>query len=396
MSSIRINGRPMSGHVFLVDRQRGPQWYVKYRLPDGRQVQKRLGPAWTGRGRPRAGYLTRRSAQERLDEILAQARAGTLPGMVQTGATFAMAAEEWLRFIEVDRQRKRSTVRGYRSILRAHLLPTFGDRPVEAIDAREIERWRSGLAADRRLANASINQLLIALHGIFERARRVWGLRENPLRDVDRQPLRPRVDIDVYSIEEVMALVRAAADQQDAAIYLTAAFTGLRMGELVGLRWRDVDFIDSALRVRQTYLLGSVDTPKSGKARVVPMVDDVAHALDELSRRDLFTSADDVVFIGKAGGYLDDSALRRRYKTAQVKAGLRPLRFHDLRHTFGTHAIRAVDPRELQEWMGHADFSTTEIYLSYRPSTDAAQRLGRVLGQRAVVPERPSPLDSLP
>jgi hypothetical protein len=69
----------------------------------------------------------------------------------------------------------------------------------------------------------------------------------------------PRVDIDVYSIEEVMALVRAAADGQDAAIFLTAAFTGLRMGELMGLRWRDVDFIDSAVRVRQTYLHGAHD-----------------------------------------------------------------------------------------------------------------------------------------
>jgi integrase len=113
------------------------------------------------------------------------------------------------------------------------------------------------------------------------------------------------------------------------------------------------------------------------------MVEDVARSLDQLSRRARFTSPDDVVFIGKAGGYLDDSALRRRYKAAQSKAGLRPLRFHDLRHTFGTHAIRAVDPRELQEWMGHADFSTTEIYLSYRPGTDAAQRLGRVLGENA-------------
>ncbi|HEX4733596.1 MAG TPA: site-specific integrase [Thermoleophilaceae bacterium] len=190
MSSIRVNGRPMSGHVYLVDRQRGPQWYVKYRLPDGRQVKKRLGPAWTGRGRPRAGYLTRRSAQE----MLAQARAGTLPGMVRTGATFAMAAEGWLRFVETDRQRKRSTVRGYRSIVRSRLLPAFGDRPLEQINAREIERWRSDLAAERRLANASINRFLIALHGIFERARRVWGLKENPLRDVDRQPARPRVD----------------------------------------------------------------------------------------------------------------------------------------------------------------------------------------------------------
>jgi integrase len=111
------------------------------------------------------------------------------------------------------------------------------------------------------------------------------------------------------------------------------------------------------------------------------MVEDVASALARLSQREQFTTPDDVVFPGINGGYLDDSALRRRYKVAQRKAGLRPLRFHDLRHTFGTHAIRAVDPRELQEWMGHADFSTTEIYLSYRPSTDAAKRLGRVLGQ---------------
>jgi integrase len=399
MSSIRVNGRPMSGHVFVVDRQRGPQWYVKYRLPDGRQVQKRLGPAWTGRGRPRAGYLTRRSAQELLDEILAQARTGTLPGMVRSGATFAMAAEEWLRFIETDRQRKRSTVRDYRSMVRTHLLPAFGDRPLEAIDARDVERWRSDLAAERRLANRSINKLLVTLHGIFERARRVWGLRENPMRDVDRQPTPPRVDIDVYGIEEVMALVRAAGDEQDAAIFLTAAFTGLRMGELVGLRWRDVDFTDSAIRVRQTYLLGAVDTPKSGKARVVPMVDDVASALARLSQREWFTTPDDVVFPGKQGSYLDDSALRRRYKVAQSKAGLRPLRFHDLRHTFGTHAIRAVDPRELQEWMGHADFSTTEIYLSYRPSTDAAERLGRVLGHKAQPHARhrsDDPLDALP
>ena len=74
---------------------------------------------------------------------------------------------------------------------------------------------------------------------------------------------------------------------------------------------------------------------------------------------------------------LDDSALRRRYKRAREAAGLRPLRFHDLRHTFGTHAIRTVDPRELQEWMGHADFATTQIYLSYKPRAEAAERLAR-------------------
>ena len=59
-----------SGHVFRVERRQGPVWYAKYRLPGGQQVKKRIGPAWTGRGRPRAGYLTRRGAEEWLSETL--------------------------------------------------------------------------------------------------------------------------------------------------------------------------------------------------------------------------------------------------------------------------------------------------------------------------------------
>jgi hypothetical protein len=93
--SARLN--PPSGHVFRVERVRGPVWYAKYRLPDGRQVQKRLGPAWTGRGRPAGGYFTKRLAEDGLRSTLEQARRGTLPGAVRTGATFANAAAEFLR-----------------------------------------------------------------------------------------------------------------------------------------------------------------------------------------------------------------------------------------------------------------------------------------------------------
>src|SRR3954466_11318607 len=86
---------PISGHVFRVERTRGPVWYAKYRLPDGRQVQKKIGPAWTGRGRPGAGSFTKRTAQAWLDDVLAQARRGELAGMVATGATVADAAAQW-------------------------------------------------------------------------------------------------------------------------------------------------------------------------------------------------------------------------------------------------------------------------------------------------------------
>ena len=89
------SARPPTGPVFRVARARGPCWYAKYRLPDGSQVQKKLGPAWAERGRPPAGYFTKRLAEDWLRSTLDQARRGVLPGMVRTGATFADAAS-WL------------------------------------------------------------------------------------------------------------------------------------------------------------------------------------------------------------------------------------------------------------------------------------------------------------
>ena len=113
-------------------------------------------------------------------------------------------------------------------------------------------------------------------------------------------------------------------------------------------------------------------TPKSGKVRSVPMAPDVARALASLAAREHWRGDDDLVFVGELGGYLDGSALRRRYNAALKRAGLRPLRFHDLRHTFGTRMIAKVDIRRLQEWMGHADVQTTMKYLHYVPREDDA------------------------
>ena len=126
------------------------------------------------------------------------------------------------------------------------------------------------------------------------------------------------------------------------------------------------------VRVRASYAAGALTTPKSGKVRSVPIAPDVARALARLSGREHWRSDDDLVFAGEAGGYLDGSALRRRYAAALGRAGLRPLRFHDLRHTFGTRMIAKADIRRVQEWMGHADVQTTMRYLHYAPRADDA------------------------
>jgi integrase len=397
--------QPPSGHVYRVERKRGLVWYAKYRLPDGRQIQRKVGPAWTERGRPPSGYYTKRQAEDWLRDLLDQARRGTLPGLVRTGATFADAAAEFLRYAEQDRALKPSTIRGYRSIIDAYLLPAFGPRPLEDISSADIERWRSSLTSvhserlrereqaaaqakastakdaasktppqpPRPLSNNSKNRIVTLLHGVFARACKAYGLPLNPVTGVERHPVRLAGDIDVFSPDEVWALVRKANSEQDGALYLTAAFTGLRRGELLALRWRDVDFAGSTVRVRASYAAGALTSPKSGKVRSVPLAPEVAEALAKLSKRERFTSDDDLVFVGETGSYLDGSALRRRYKQALKAAALRPLRFHDLRHTFGTRMIAKADIRRVQEWMGHADIQTTMRYLHYAPREEDAR-----------------------
>jgi integrase len=235
----------------------------------------------------------------------------------------------------------------------------------------------------RQLSNSSKNRIVVLLHGVFVRACKVYGLPINPVTTVERHPVRQDGDIQVFSPEEVWSLVRAAASDQDGALYLAAAFTGLRRGELLALRWCDVDFAASAVRVRASYAAGGVTSPKSGRVRSVPLAPQVADALATLAQREWFNAEDDLVFPGELGSFLDGSALHRRYVQALKKASLRPLRFHDLRHTFGTRMIAKADIRPVQEWMGHADIQATLHYApARRTRASSLNRSANTVGRR--------------
>jgi integrase len=391
----------VSGHLEILVRKRGPVFYVKWRDANG-QHKKVLGPAWLrqvgsdARGRPvwkaehgprPEGYLSERDARAMLEELKVAARKG-LASRPKTFVSFRQAAEEWLHHGEIERALKPSTVLDYRSALKVHLLPAFGEEPIESIGARQVERWRSeqlelALRSPRQngrvtagLSPRSANKLTSMMHSIFELARRRHDLARNPIADIQR--VRERVDptnFDFYSPEEIESLVRHAGSEQGAAIVKTAAFTGLRRGELMALRWRDVDFARSTVRVNASYAKGSLTAPKSRKGRAVPLVPELAEVLARLATRGEYAEDDDLVFVGTAGGYLDASALRRRYMLAQEAAGLRPLRFHDLRHTFGSLAINRASQVQVQAWMGHADMRTTARYLHHKYRADDAALL---------------------
>jgi integrase len=381
--------RPVSGHTFKVERKRGAQWYAKYRLPDGRQVQKRIGPHWSRKEAPPPGYYTKRTAQAWLDELLVKARRGELGGLVRAQLTFAEACDEWL---EYKRSRvKLSTLTDYREMIKKikpAMAELIGDKArLASVTTETVEAYRDKLVREGR-SDRTVNKYLGALTDLFRWAGRRYGLVENPVSRVERRPTAKRGNIDVYSKEEVLAVARAAANEQDAAIYTVAAFTGLRRGELLALRWRDVDFADAAIHVRHNLAGGQLTTPKGGTERTVPLMHEAAAALARLSGREQFTSEDDYVFCSKLGQPLSGRVVSRDYHQARERAGLRHLRFHDLRHTFGTHAIRVADSREVMEWMGHQDLATTQRYLQFKPRHDAARRLSEAFAETAPVPVR--------
>jgi integrase len=181
---------------------------------------------------------------------------------------------------------------------------------------------------------------------------------------------------------------RRAEDQQEAELVRLAAYAGLRQGELLALRWRDVDFAGSAITVARAISAGVETSTKSGRVRRVPLPDQAAAALDRLSRRRDFTGPDELVFCNALGRSLDSSALRRRFKRARDAAGLRPLRFHDLRHTYGSLlAAAGVDLVTIQAAMGHGALVTTGRYLHARPAADQAAVFTRAFQIAASVDE---------
>jgi integrase len=393
-----------TGHLQVKGGPQGRVWYAFWRDADGRH-RTRLGPAhvrdsgrktlrgaviwWAGNGRTPAGHLTPADAEAALQALLAAAaRSPTDPRRKRReDHTFAEACEAWLDYVAHEKDRRPSTVRDYRNTVRRYLIAEFrADTLLHTIDTERVDAFRERMLAERHLSRRTIQKILVLLHGIFKRAKRKGWIASNPAEDAERVNVRRTGEFTVLSPEEVHAVARAEPSELRAAVYLTAAFAGLRMGELRGLRWMDVDFGKRLVHVRRNYTSDTFGAPKSQRVRSVPMSDPVARVLDALSRREDGTRPEDLVFSPGYNVPFDDDTVRKRFYAALDAAGLGRLRtkddpivFHDLRHTFGTLAVQAFALSDVKAMMGHADISTTMIYVHHVPQTDAAARLSALL-----------------
>jgi integrase len=398
-----------NGHLQIIGDRGNRRWRAFWWDADGKH-SRILGRAWakssgkrTPRGaiiwhaadgpKPDLSCLTPNEAHAELRRLL-EHDAALRPTPRSTAGvplTFADAATAWLEHGRTRRNLKRSTLADYTQAISTYLLPAAGDEPSPRITRygrapfaetpllklreNQIKAWHDTLPHAR-----TAEKLLMIVRAVLAHARRRGWIESDPTITIERQQVRYSGDYDFYSPQDVQALVAAAASAQDAAIYLTAAVTGLRRGELVALRWRDIDFAGHSIRVRANYSHGQLVTPKSGKIRTVPMVPQLAETLADLAGRKQFTEPDDPVFIGNRGGHLDASALRRRYAVAANRAGLRPLPFHSLRHHFGSTAVNHVSLVQVQTWMGHSHIQTTARYLHAKSQASDAALLAAAFG----------------
>jgi integrase len=432
-----------TGHTQVKGTRGNRAYYALIRDGEGRH-QRKLGPAWvkdSGKRTPRGavkwvtrdgpkpdGHLTPAEAEDMLRTMLAEAPRRRVERPKPARAmTLREACERWLRWVESDREAKHSTVGDYRNMCDRMCRDLGAQTPVATLTTKALQEWVDALPAERRLspkeakrrraAGTTIKRLpdgthvqltpasartkrkyVIALNGIMKRAMKLGAVTGNPIELVDR-PGRVRTRKTLATSQflrpaEVHALVKAAAKvkQQDAAIFMVSAFCGLRLGELLDLRWRAVNFDGSSLHVESSYVRNVEGTPKSG-GRMVPMAPEVARTLTEHARAVPAKSEASLVFAGEQGPHVDANDLRKRYYAALERAGIRRIRIHDLRHTFGTVcAAKGIPLTTIKEWMGHAHLATTEIYTAFYPQHADAARISEAFAEQpSAPPSKPRP-----
>ncbi len=324
-------------------------------------------------------------------------------------------------------------------VLAGHIMRAFGDKPAAKVTAEDVDRLLQTVA-DTGVAPRTVNryrEVVVAAFNFGMKSSK-FKLASNPAKDSDRRRLPAAGALLYYTPEEVEAIARAledglhrelherhanacasraggrcdctptyrareqafptleaarahnreartedelADDRRDADAVRVAAYAGLRMGELLALHVEDIDWAGSALVVSRAVSAGVERGTKSGRVRQVPLADHAAGALARVMDRDDFTGRGEFVFCNAYGRRLDGSALRRRYIRARDAIGLRPLRWHDLRHTFGSLLVAGgIDLVSVKDAMGHSQLSTTSRYLHARPARERAAAFTAAFG----------------
>jgi integrase len=359
------------GRVWRYEGKRGVVWRIRYRDASGKRILETLGkePHWD---RKRAETELRR----RLVDV-------ERDGYRKPEAlTFASFAERWLEEYLPGRGLKLTTTDGYRHTINRHLLPHFGRRKLsdlehqpELIDHYVTRKMRDGLAPK------TVTNHLLVLQAMLKTAVRWRLIQRNPVIGCER-PRVEQAEMNVLTETEIARLWTAYNELEreaeiDEVVWWQLARTltvfglgtAMRRGELLALRWRDVQLLEGLITVREALVKGRFTTPKSRSSRrLIELGPRTRDLLAEHWRRTKYQGDDELVFCHpEKGTPLDPSRLAREHlRPALGRAGItKPFRpFHDLRHTALTHEAAAGNPMAyVQLKAGHSQSAITERYI---------------------------------
>jgi integrase len=346
----------------------------------GVKIKKRNGAWWVFihyRGQRKAKRVGTKKAAElvalRIQARLAEGDARPLksvddgPGPI----TFKAYATAWLAN-HAEQACKFSTVRIYKANLQRHVFPVLGAKRLGSLNRADC---RSLIAAcrDKGLGPKSIANICRTVSSVLSQAVEDGLLPANPAFRLGRYYRRadlPKREILPLTREEVSAFLKAARQHapREYPLFLCAVRTGMRLGELLGLQWGDVDFNSRFIEIRRNRVAGRLTTPKSGKTRRVDMSAQLTETLRGLlttrkaeALRKGQGQVPEWVFCSEDGGPLDGDNLRHRvFYRVLAKSGLRRIRFHDLRHTFASLLIQNGESLAyVRDQLGHASIQLT-------------------------------------
>lgn len=328
------------------------QWQVDflYRYPDGRRERVRAF----------SPVNSRVGAEEYERECrIAMAEKGKIVKQVPTLAQFERRYVEWSEL-----HNKPSQVYAKRLVLKNHLLPAFGPVPMDRIRYADVEAFKAK-QMKAGLSPKSVNNHLAILRKALNLAVEFELMDSAPKFKMLKAS---RSDFQFLDFAEAERFV-AAADPDWKAMMVTALRTGLRIGELLALKWEDIDLTAGRLFVRRTLWQDQEGTPKGGKSREVALGDDVLAALK--THRHL---KGPYVFCRPDGARFSHSEVKETVPRACKRAGLpKRLTWHDLRHSFASHLVmRGVPLVAVKELLGHADIATTMVYAHLSPDVKRA------------------------
>jgi len=350
----------MKGSVTKVAGKNGTSWAGIVDLPPD--------PVTGKRRQKRVTAKTRRECEEKIRALLDQVDDGDAVGHEKL--TLAEFAAQWLEAVEPSL--RPSTFRRYADMLRVHILPQLGKRQLVKLTPFDLQRFYANRLA-YGLSPTSVHHLHVMLHRVLKQAER-WGMVSRNVGSMVDAPRRTFPEITTWNLEQVNHFF-AISDKHDfAALWRLALLTGMRRGELLGLKWEDLDLDRGTLAVRRTLSRGKegrweLGQPKTAAGRrsialpascVTSLRKHRARQNEERLRLGELWEDHGFVFTNRTGNMLHANSLGAAFGKLTVATGLPVIRFHDLRHTSATLLLaQGVHPKIVQERLGHADITMT-------------------------------------